>query len=73
MKKNTAIFIDTDSCYHYGSRPAHRPRMLLELEYRLAFSRDRNFSLFDRKYLKGNFNTLSNDQKIEKLVFDSRF
>ena len=32
-KKDTIGFLDTDSCYHFGSRPSLKKRMVLQLSY----------------------------------------
>jgi hypothetical protein len=32
-KKGTTAFVDTDSCYHFGSRPGLKRRMVLQLQY----------------------------------------
>jgi hypothetical protein len=29
----SAVFIDTSRCFHYGSRPAPQPRLLLYAQY----------------------------------------
>lgn len=34
----TAAFVDTGRCYHFGSRPAPKPRLLLMLHFLSAFS-----------------------------------
>lgn len=38
-KPGTVAFVDTCRCYHYGSRAAQRPRVLLHLHYYSAFSK----------------------------------
>jgi hypothetical protein len=68
LRKGSALFIDSDVCYHYGSRPSPKSRKVLFLEYRSAYSKEREFSLPNREYLKDGFSNLSNNQKIEKLV-----
>ena len=68
LKKGSALFIDSDVCYHYGSRPSPKSRKVLYLEYRSAFTMDREFTLPNREYLKDGFSSLSNNQKIKKLV-----
>lgn len=37
-KRGDVILVDTSRCYHYGSRPAPKPRLLLMLQYFSAFS-----------------------------------
>lgn len=32
-KAKTIGLVDTDSCYHYGSRPGDRPRLVLQIQY----------------------------------------
>ncbi len=36
--RGTTAWVDTSNCYHFGSRPAPRPRWLLYLQYATAFS-----------------------------------
>jgi hypothetical protein len=36
--KGTIAFVDTCQCYHFGSRPSSRPRLLLQLQYFTPFS-----------------------------------
>ncbi|MAI60899.1 MAG: hypothetical protein CBB87_00230 [Micavibrio sp. TMED27] len=38
-KPGTVAFIDTCRCYHYGSRTAQKPRLLLHLHFYSAFSK----------------------------------
>jgi hypothetical protein len=33
------VLVDTCGCYHYGSRPAQKPRLLLHIQYYTPFSR----------------------------------
>ena len=68
LKKGSALFVDTDVCYHYGSRPSPKTRKVLFLEYRSAYSQRRVFTFPNREYLKDGFSDLSNNQKIKKLV-----
>ena len=68
LRKGSALFIDSDVCYHFGSRPSPKPRKVLFLEYRSAYSKERKFTLPNREYLKDGFSSLSNNQKIKKLV-----
>jgi len=68
LRKGSALFVDSDVCYHYGSRPSPKSRKVLFLEYRSAYSKEREFTLPNREYLKDGFSSLSNNQKIKKLV-----
>mgnify|MGYP003690391443 CR=1 FL=1 len=68
QRKGSALFIDSDVCYHYGSRPSPKSRKVLYLQYRSAYSKEREFTLPNREYLKDGFSSLSNNQKIKKLV-----
>lgn len=38
--RGSVAFVDTCNCYHYGSRPAQRDRLVLYLHYASAFSID---------------------------------
>ncbi len=38
-KPGTVAFVDTCRCYHYGSREAQKPRLLLHLHFYSAFSK----------------------------------
>ncbi|MFZ4403949.1 MAG: hypothetical protein ACOYOK_07590 [Pseudobdellovibrionaceae bacterium] len=37
-KSGTIALVDTDRCYHYGSRPGNKPRLLLQIQYLSPFS-----------------------------------
>lgn len=38
--RGSLAFVDTCSCYHYGSRPGTRPRIVLMIQYSSPFARD---------------------------------
>jgi len=48
-KVGSIIFADTSRCYHYGSRPASKSRLVLMLHYTTAFSK--NMPICNRKPL----------------------
>ena len=74
-KRCDVILVDTSRCYHYGSRPAPKPRLLLMLHYFSAFSTEmpvfrkrplftKNLSLEDqvRDFVVGPFPTCYNNR-----------
>lgn len=67
-KKGTLTFVDTDSCYHYGSRPGNKPRLILQLQFISPFSSHQ--PLFGRSLNPNISKRYKNDQmkEIKELV-----
>lgn len=68
----TIAFCDTDRCYHFGSRPASKPRLVLMFQYVPRFSRvtpyKSDFSLEDYPYRQTNQQPAPYDQSTEDLL-----
>jgi len=65
-KKGCIGFVDTDSCYHFGSRPGNKKRLILQLQYisqagshQATFNR--NIDLRVKELLKDDPNNLVNE------------
>ena len=64
----TVAFVDTCSCYHFGSRPGKRPRFLLHLHYYSPYSME--MPLWGRRFNQDvlDMNQHREDRQVRNLV-----
>jgi hypothetical protein len=66
------VFIDTSRCFHYGSRPAPKPRLLLYAQYLDPFCSVFAASQKARRRLGGNHGFYKTSDEFEQYVLGRR-